>query len=415
MDGAFFQIVNTEILYPAIKWFLTFYPIWLPVFLGWIFIHQWLYYVRYLWKIKEGHVLMEIKLPREVFKSPHAMEYIFISLWQKSSGIWIDTYWKGKVRPWFSFEIASIDGYVHFYVWTIKKYKDLIESQFYAHYPGVEIHEAEDYTKHVHHDLSKMVMWGGQYEFELPDAYPLKTYVDLKLDATNVDEEQKVDPLLSLIEFAGSIRKGEQVWFQMIIQCHRKTGIKDGQLTNKKDWKKAALDEIQKIRDEAVITVGDHSFSEPTKLQMETIHAIERSLTKWPFEVVLRGIYIADKSVAKLLPTRVPGVIGAYRGFSGNYDGGFNGLKTADNITDFDYPWQDFMRIRRTRRERIMLESYKKRSYFTYPHKHWLTKPLIMTTEELATLFHLPGAVGATPTLERIQSKKSDAPANLPI
>ncbi len=38
-----------------------------------------------------------------------------------------------------------------------------------------------------------------------------------------------------------------------------------------------------------------------------------------------------------------------------------------------------------------------------------------MTTEELATIFHIPGKVASTPTLARIPSKRSEAPANLPI
>ena len=38
-----------------------------------------------------------------------------------------------------------------------------------------------------------------------------------------------------------------------------------------------------------------------------------------------------------------------------------------------------------------------------------------MNGEELATLYHLPGAVATTPTLTRIPSKKSEAPANLPV
>ncbi len=74
-----------------------------------------------------------------------------------------------------------------------------------------------------------------------------------------------------------------------------------------------------------------------------------------------------------------------------------------------------------------MLNAYKARSYFyggfditnpgtyfTHPNASG-KKPFILSTEELATLFHLPGRVAETPTFERIESKKAEAPGNLPI
>jgi hypothetical protein len=39
----------------------------------------------------------------------------------------------------------------------------------------------------------------------------------------------------------------------------------------------------------------------------------------------------------------------------------------------------------------------------------------ILNTEELATLYHFPGQVAATPSFKRISSTKAEAPTNLPI
>jgi hypothetical protein len=39
----------------------------------------------------------------------------------------------------------------------------------------------------------------------------------------------------------------------------------------------------------------------------------------------------------------------------------------------------------------------------------------VLSVEELATVFHPPSAATATPTFERIESKKGEAPTNLPI
>ena len=64
-----------------------------------------------------------------------------------------------------------------------------------------------------------------------------------------------------------------------------------------------------------------------------------------------------------------------------------------------------------------MLYAYKLRSYFEYPYKFYgESQPFILTTEELSTIFHFPsGMVSQTPTLQRVASKKSEAPSNLPI
>jgi hypothetical protein len=39
----------------------------------------------------------------------------------------------------------------------------------------------------------------------------------------------------------------------------------------------------------------------------------------------------------------------------------------------------------------------------------------VLNTEELATMFHFPGGVAATPTFNRIESRKAEAPTNLPV
>jgi hypothetical protein len=68
--------------------------------------------------------------------------------------------------------------------------------------------------------------------------------------------------------------------------------------------------------------------------------------------------------------------------------------------------------MRATRIKKTFYRNYVYRSYIYPPAGH---KPMVMTTEELATLFHIPGQVATTPTLERIPSKRGEPPANLPV
>jgi len=87
------------------------------------------------------------------------------------------------------------------------------------------------------------------------------------------------------------------------------------------------------------------------------------------------------------------------------------------NGTAFDYPWQDFTGAKLMKKKEKMMFLYRNRSFFYpefYPGGYEYT-PFVMTTEELATIYHFPGDVSRTPTLSRITAKRAEPPANLPI
>ncbi len=387
--------------------------IWLPIFLGATFFQMWHRYIQTDFIIEQGEVLLEIKLPIEVTRSPLGIEIFLTALHQKGSPSYITTYWEGKVPPWFSLEIASIDGKIHFYVWAPKKFKNIVEAQLYAHYPDIEIYEVEDYAKAVKYDNVETPVWGTYFIKSNKDEpyLPIKSYIDYGLDKADTKEEFKLDPMTSVLEFMGSIKKGEQIWIQILIQAHKSWGILEGRLFKKSDWKEGLKKSIAKIRKNAtpVNDEGQSGFMVLSKGEQDKITALERSSGKFAFDCAIRGFYITDKG--SLNTSRFPGLIGSFRQYGSNFMNGF-GLGW---FTDFDYPWQDFNRIFRSKRERGLLKAYKLRSFFHTPYKYWHTSPMIMTTEELATIWHLPGKVAETPTLERVSSKKSTPPANLPI
>ena len=368
---------------------------------------------------KSGAVLLEIKVPKETNRSPLAMEIFFTALYQTGSATILEAFWMGKIRPWFSMELVSIDGEIHFFIWSFKKWKNLIEAQLYAQYPTVEIHEVPDYTESMIHDPDNMPFWATYFKLEKDDVYPIKTYVDYGLDKLDLKEEFKIDPMTSVIEYLGSLKKGEQAWIQILIQAHRKEKLVDAKFWGfKDDWKKEIDEEVEKIREKA--TPEPHksghgedaktfpSFPNPTPGQIETIKALERSKGKFPFETAIRGFYIAKKEAFN--PISLTGLIGSFRQYNSN---NLNGFKLGW-YTDPDLPWRDFGRRRRNMWEKEMLEAYKLRSFFRYPFKFFEASPIILMTEELATIFHFPGGVSQTPTLERIMSKKAEPPANLP-
>jgi hypothetical protein len=369
---------------------------------------MWIRYSRAKFIQDQGSILLEIKLPQEILKSPEAMELVFMQLSQARDPNYIEGYIKGEVRNWFSFEIVSIGGHVHFFIWSAKGLKRLVEASIYAQYPEVEIYEAEDYAAKMYHDPENFIYWLTYFKLGEKDAYPIKTYIDYGMNK-NPEEEYKIDPMTPLLEYLGSIGEGENVWIQIIIQPHRRTTWKDVGVP-KEDWRKQVKAEIKKIFNDAQPEGTDKpSMLNLTEEKKETINALERSLGKIAFETIIRGYYISQKDAFK--PVAIVGLISCLKQFNAPNRNRFG----LGKYSAFKYPWQDFKNLRRRIIEKRMLDAYKHRSFFHPPHKFYRANPYILTTEELATIYHFPGKVASTPTFERISSKKASAPTNLPI
>ena len=112
----------------------------------------------------------------------------------------------GKCKPFFSLEIASLEGSVKFFIYTPQKFKADIEANLFGQYPDVEIHEVQDYVALAPylHERKDWEMAGCTYSLTKPDPYPIKTYVDYGLDSTQTKEEMKSDPISSVIEYMGA-------------------------------------------------------------------------------------------------------------------------------------------------------------------------------------------------------------------
>jgi len=358
--------------------------------------------------MNEGSILLELKIPKEILKSPAAMEIIIASFSQPSVGTFIDAFLKGKVRSWFSLELVSLGGQVKFFIWAQKKFKNSIESQIYAQFPTVEVHEVPDYTLSAQFD--EISMSGVQLELTKADPYPIKTYIDYGLDK-DPKEEFKIDPITPLLEYLGSLKPNEQAWIQILIQAHRKEAFKDLRFKEKPDWKKSAKTEIENILKDAPVKneEGKLSLLALAEQQKDILNSMQRNVAKTAFDTCIRGIYLTKpESFDK---GNFGGLLGAFRQFG---SGSTNGFKPGFT-TSFDYPWQDFKDRRVTVLKRKILDAYKRRSFFNAPYKNFHGKPFVLSTEELATIFHFPGGVASTPTFSRIVSKKGEAPSNLPI
>ncbi len=393
-------------------------PVWLPILLVGGAFHIRLILKQSEFIASQKYILLEIKPPRNVIKTPLAME-AFLSSIHLSPG---ESNWyvrlMGRMRPWWSLELASFEGQVHFFIWTRENFRRIIESQMYAQYPGVQITEAVDYTRLISAKPGEWSIWGCDFKQSKPDPLPIKTYVEYGLDKVQKEPEQ-IDPLANLIEFLASAGKGEYVWLQLIIRVHKgEKYLKEH--GSKYTWKDEAKEIVETIRKETRSAYIDPftgkempGFPNPTKGQMEMMAAIERNVSKLAFDVGARCVYVAKPE--SFNPIMITHMISLFKPFNTE---GWNDINSSGWLKRFDdYPWEFGPAKLKEKYCEELVQAYRRRQFFFDPFSYGISpdETMVMSTEELATIYHIPSRAVETPSLGRIQSATAEAPANLPV
>ncbi len=382
-------------------------------------------------------VLLEIQVPRDVVKTPAAMELIFTNaFYQKSmKGFW-EQYIQGAPWFWFSLEMVSIDGKVHFFIRTPSRMRNLVETQIYAQYPQAKVIEVEDYTLHVpqYKKNGDWEMWGCEFNKMKEDFLPIKTYKgfgdDLK---TGVKEEFKIDPITPVIEYLGSIPKGQQVWIQIVIRQSIKT-YHSHHTGKHVDFYTAATEFMEgvlapytrSLKDDKEVGAFGKMVAMPEHLK-PIITAVTNGMVQVHFDCGIRVVTLSNNKYCTFdqfmnLRREVRLLFRQYAQPS------INELNRI-NSTQFDAPWSDPTGLALTKYKKRTLDFYRMRTFFHPPLQYSFKYPKILSaffpsgspqlfvisTEELATIFHFPGMVSETPSFKRIESKIAKPPANLPF
>lgn len=366
--------------------------IWIPAAFVAGFWQLWVYYIQAVHIKGLKWVLLEIKMPREVVKGPKAIELLLNSFYITEDGNLKKKYWKGFLRPWFSMEIASINGKIHFFIYAQESFRNLIESQIYSQFPDVEISQADDYTKIFFMEEEyekKWNVWGTEFAFTAEDGYPIKTYSDYGLTGSTKDEQQ-IDPLSSFLEFISTMKDGEQMWLQILIRA------------TKKDWKEECKKAMEKIK--AKPAKEGEPAPEPVPGAKQIIEATERNMAKFAFDTGIRAVYLAKTD--RFDPINIGSLIGVMKNYNSP---NLNGFKPANSTASKSL-------ILKAKKEAIkkrrMIDAYRLRSYFYIPYER---KSVVMSTEELATLYHFPGKSVETSAIGRIGAKRGEPPVDLPV
>jgi hypothetical protein len=434
------------------KLFLDFLPFLITILLGYWAFKMWLHYIRQDFISGIEWIVLEVVPPREVLRSPAAMElFLTNGLYHWSNKGGREEFWQGAVWFWFSLEIVSLEGQVHFYIRIPSRLRSLVETQMYAQYPQAQVKLAEDYSLAVDHfgSHSEWKGWGCEWKLAKPEAYPIKTYKDFGLDK-DPDEELKIDPISPVIEFFGSLQKGEQAWTQIVITPSKKTWKTKGTWFGKHDWVKEALNVQMDLlkpytRYHENKVMGGYSLEirKPDFLDKVT-EAMTEKTEKLGFETGIRTMYIAKKESWNMNNRRnIRLMFRQYSKPDCNEILRFNatqGDALGSGILGLSPEQVDVLANR-------MLHEYRERAFYHLPMRHHLFsehafhsmmpipglqqlfsfivkqfflpyfhhETYVLNVEEIATLWHFPGQILKVPTLERIESKEASPPPNLPV
>lgn len=385
---------------------------------------SWLAWRQEIYKSAVKYVLLEIRIPPQVKKSPKAMEQILAQI--HSLGNYpmnLKSYnLEGEVTLWFSLDVVSFGGEIHFYLRLPQKHQEIVETAFFSYYPDLEIVPVKDYLEDLPQTLFETYQrnfdfWGTEFVLGKEDIYPLKTYQDFEGGT-----EKEFDPISVLLEVLAKVKKNEFVALQFI--CLPSPA---------KDWKERGGKVIQELKEKGSPAPKESlegqapQVSPPSNSKdLELAKLIEKNIEKPAFKVLIRaGYFSARENFSEgFVKNGLKGALNQYSGPEMNFFNSNGQVETKSRLTGWPYL---FPRLRASWRKQRMLFNF---SRFLIPPQTFIGKlatshllnsnfnsqMFYLNTQVLATLFHPPlHFVVTSPHIKELPSRKLGAPAGLPI
>lgn len=414
-----FEAIGIMMRYGA---FIPFFPLF--VWMCWKGWHRW---VMNKFSAARNHVLMAIDVPKVNEQSMKAVEHIISALHGIQFGpSFHEKYWYGLTGDSFSLEIASIDGYIQYFIRCDDYNVQLVKGAIFAQFPDAEIVEVEDYVPNVPQEYPNDThdLFGTEFVLAKDPAFPLRTFEHFEHSLTGI----YADPAAALLELMSRISPGEQVWLQFVVtpsgsdsyakgrdMVNELIGKSSGGEVTRLD--KAIYSPIQALGavGDAVFGAGerdglgadegsDGNFLNMTSGEKTVVEEVEKKISRLAFETKVRLIYVAEKD--KFHAWRVVGsMLGALKQF-GSRD--MNALVPGGHtLVGGVAVW--FPTPRNNARKNKIIIGYRKRSNL------WGEKRYPLSDTELATLWHFPTENVSAPLVTATESKKSEPPRSLPF
>jgi len=315
------------------------------------------YLLAHWWKFKDREkkslefVVLQVAVPRDNEIKIDAAEQMFSSIFSiKKGGGMLKSL---KPQEHISFEIVGTKEDIRFYMAVPHKLRDLLEKQIHGAYPGAEITEVDEhsiFTDHGQVAFAALKLGSASY-------YPLKVYKDLP-----------VDPLSSITTALAKMGDNEGAAVQILVSPADNSWQKEGRSYISKTKKAEADPEKAKYN-----------------VDPKTYEQIENKCSKPGFATSIRMVVSANtKETADAL---LSNLVSAFSQFNSEH----NSLTKAK------------LRFKRF----FMID-------FIYRYQPIFGNKNILSTEELATLYHLPNKSVETPHIFWVRAKRAPAPAQVP-
>jgi len=303
--------------------------------------------------------LLQVAVPRDNEIKIDAAEQLFSSLAGIGTGGLL------KLAPHLSFEIVGMPGDIRFYVHIPNKLKDLVEKQINGAYPEADIQVVDDKTKR-----KEGTVIGNEYNIF---ARVGKTaFATLSLSKTNylpikAYKDLPVDSLSSITSVLAKMRDGEGAAIQILVSP-----------SNSK-WQKAGRAYIAKTKKTEANPETAKYTSDPKEIE-----AIENKIAKSGFNFVVR--VVVSSNTTETAKAHLENIVNVFSQFDG---------------------LNSFTRSRNIFKSMFMTN-------FIYRYMPMLGHASVLTSEELATIFHFPNKSVSTPNIFWITAKRAPAPTQIP-
>jgi len=422
------------------------WPLVALVMLWRLFEQTYLFWRQEKFRHDTEYVVLELRIPREVTKSPKAMEQVLSAIhFTRNAPAQFDERWiEGENPRAFSLEMVSLGGEVHFYVRIPKKIMGVVEASFFSYYPDVEVIEVPDYIDRVPRtvqDLKKQgyETWGVEMILAKDEAYPIKSYLEFE----SPDENKQYDPISTILEVMAKAKKEEVIAVQInLIPCDHLWAEKWKPLVKALTDKKSGGGSSVRTKTEfpggilpafTIEKAGGGGEADFVKTAMrspgetDVLKAVETNLSKQAFETVIRFAYFAPEAMFYYsFPAR--GLMAAFNQYSAlNMNTFIPNARTSTKTAGWVYP-HIFPKIRSEYKKQRFLYNYARRTMpvgsfigklITSHLFNWnfnTSKSFRLSIQSVATVFHPPTFMTLTaPHMKRVESKKAGPPAGLAI
>ncbi len=283
----------------------------------------------------------------------------------------------------FSFEMVAMEKLVTFFATVPKKYANFFEEQMHAQYPDAYIEDAGDYNMFS----PTGVVLGGYMKLKRQSAFPIKTYKELE-----------VDPLNSLTNALSKVADGDGLAIQVIVRPAHHTWRELGLKIVKNMQKGMPLNDAIKGHSEGGISSWFESKETQDKhkeklrerkmsaAETKMLEGIENKLSKAGLETNIR--IVASSATAEAAQMHLTNVIQAFSQYN---------IYEYGNSFEKNIPSS----------KKALIEAFIFRTFSP-------NFKLVLNTEELASLWHLPLSTSETPNIRWMMARTAPAPTNIP-